>query len=302
MKINKNFEQLLNTPGVKFTFILGSGFHCNAIGGDSILSSWEKLLKELSPAAKLTGEYHLDFEKIIQSKKSTCEDSYETEKRLIKCVQKLIKEEQEKVLNECSHCYPLGIFNPEKVSDVISLNFDEVPEKLLNKDKGAKIGKYSNDSSFSSSSKKSYRYLTTRSKVLNFGEKDNITFWHPHGIVSNQGIILGAHRYANMLKTVISIRNHHMDRKRSKNENNTWYNSLLENPVLILGAGISSTEWDMWFALASRERANGLKPQIFQMRECECKKGVQQEWFEPLFMGIDFKGQWKELEKRLKPK
>jgi hypothetical protein len=105
-----------------------------------------------------------------------------------------------------------------------------------------------------------------------------------------------------MLKTVISIRNHHMDRKRSKNENNTWYNSLLENPVLILGAGISSTEWDMWFALTSRERANGSKPQIFQMRECECKKGVQQEWFEPLFMGIDFKGQWKELEKRLKPK
>jgi hypothetical protein len=61
-KTNKKFEQLLNTPGVKFTIILGSRFHRNAIGGDSILSSWEKLLLKLNPAAKLTGEYHLDFE------------------------------------------------------------------------------------------------------------------------------------------------------------------------------------------------------------------------------------------------
>lgn len=303
MKINKNFEQLLNTPGVKFTVILGSGFHRNAIGGDSILSSWEKLLKKLSPAAELTGEYHLDFEKIIQSKKSTCEDSYETEKRLIKCVQKLIKEEQEKVLNECSHCYPLGIFNPEKVSDVISLNFDEVVENLLvNQNKGSKIGKYSNNSSFNPSSKDSYVYLTSRHKVFDFGDEGKITFWHPHGIVSNKSIILGAHRYAHMLKSAMSMRNRHMEAKRNASSDNTWYNSLLENPVLILGAGISSTEWDMWFALTSRERANGSKPQIFQMRECECKKGVQHEWFEPLFMGIDFKGQWKELEKRLKPK
>lgn len=299
MATNEKFEKLVKDPKLKFTIILGSGFHRNAIGSESILSSWEKLLIELSPGNELTGQYHLDFEKIIQSKKLTCEHSYETEKRLIKCVQKLINEEQERVLKECDHCYPLGIFNPEKVSDVISLNFDEVPEKLLNKHKGAKIGEYSNDSSFSPSSKKSYLYLTTRFKTLSFREKDKITFWHPHGIVSNQGIILGAHRYANMLKTVISIRNHHMDRKRSKNENNTWYSRMLENPVLILGAGMSPTEWDMWFALTSRERANGQTLPIFQMRECESKKDVQHEWFEPIFTGMSFQQQWKKLEEVL---
>jgi len=36
MKTNEKFTELLNTPGVKFTIILGSGFHRNAIGGDSI--------------------------------------------------------------------------------------------------------------------------------------------------------------------------------------------------------------------------------------------------------------------------
>jgi len=302
MQTNEKFEKLLNTPGVKFTIILGSGFHRNAIGGNSVLSSWEKLLKDLNPAAKLSGEYHLDFEKIIQSEKTPFEDSYKAEKRLIQCVQKLIKEEQNKVLKDCTLCYPIGIFNPDKVSDVISLNFDEVPEKLLNKQEGVRIGKYSNNSSFSSSSKESYGYLTSRHKAVDFGDKGKITFWHPHGIVSNKSIILGSHRYAHMLKAVISIRNGHMEAKRNDSSDNTWYKSLIENPVLILGAGMSPTEWDMWFALTSRNRANGDKQPIFQMRECECKKDVQHEWFQPLFTGAKYKEQWEELEKLLKTK
>jgi hypothetical protein len=60
---------------------------------------------------------------------------------------------------------------------------------------------------------------------------------------------------------------------------------------------MSPTEWDMWFALTSRSRANGEKLPVFQMRECECKKDHCHEWFQPLFTGMDFKEQWKELEK-----
>ena len=301
MTINKEFNNLLSLDEVKFTIILGSGFHRNAIGNHSILSSWEKLLKELSPGAQLTGEYHLDFEKIIQSKKIVCEDSHITEERLIQCVQKLIKEEQERVLNECSHCYPLGIFNPDKVSDVISLNFDEVPEKLLEKRDGVLTGKFVNESSYSKLKKDSYKYLSTRFKPIDFGRKEPIRFWHPHGsLEKTDKIILGSHRYSHMLETVISIRKHHMRAKRNNSIDNTWYYRLLENPVLILGAGMSPTEWDMWFALTSRERANGSKPQIFQMRECECKKDVQHEWFQPLFTGMSFKQQWKELEELFK--
>jgi hypothetical protein len=313
MKTNEKFTELLNTPGVKFTIILGSGFHRNAIGGESILSNWEKLLLKLSPEARLTKQYHLDFEKIIQSKKITCEDSYETEVRLITCVQKLIKEEQERVLIECENCYPIDIFNPQKVSDVISLNFDEVAELLLDKKEKSNLGGYINDSSFSKSktsekciTKNSYSYLCTRRREVAFDNNKSISFWHPHGSLANNNkdekLVLGVHRYSMMLETVIRIRNHHMEAKRNKSIDNTWYYRLLENPVLILGAGMSPTEWDMWFALTSRERANGEKPQIFQMRECECKKDAQHEWFEPLFTGMSFEQQWEKLEKLLKNK
>ncbi len=36
MQTNEQFEKLLNTPGVKFTIILGSGFHRQALGNNSI--------------------------------------------------------------------------------------------------------------------------------------------------------------------------------------------------------------------------------------------------------------------------
>lgn len=181
------------------------------------------------------------------------------------------------------------------------LNFDEVPEKLLEKLDGVITGKFVNDSSYAKSKKNSYKYLSTRFKTFDFGDDKAIRFWHPHGsLEQTDKIILGLHRYSHMLETVISIRKHHMRAKRNNSTDNTWYYRLLGNPVLVLGAGMSPTEWDMWFALTSRERANEEKPQIFQMRECECKKDVQHEWFQPLFTGMSFKQQWQELEKLFK--
>lgn len=304
-KTNPIFKALLKDPDVKFTIILGSGFHRQALKKDTILSSWEMLLRRLSPDCKLTGEYHLDFEKIIESKKITCEDSHKTEERLIECVQKLIKTEEDKVLGECTKCYPLGIFNPNKVSDVISLNFDRIPELILKNRNGIPIKEDINDSSFSkhkdskkSVSKKTYAYLSTKHNIIEFNKGEDIRIWYPHGnIDSKNKIILGLHRYSQMLETAIRLRKHHMEHKRSDREDNTWYFRLVQNPVLILGAGLSSTEWDMWFALTSRNRANGDKHPIFQMRECECKNDAQHQWFQPLFTGMDFKEQWEELEK-----
>lgn len=42
--------------------------------------------------------------------------------------------------------------------------------------------------------------------------------------------------------------------------------------------------------------------QIFQMRECEYKKDAQHEWFQPLFTGLSFDQQWKQLEELFKTK
>ena len=281
----------------RFTIILGSGFHRHFIGQDSILSSWELLLQKLSPETKLTGEYHLDFEKIIETTKKPFEDSCKTEQRLIKCVKELLKKEQDKVIENCSSCYPTWLFNPKYVSDVISLNFDEIPELLLNRTEGVSLSEFKNDSSFKKASKTSYAFLSTRYKTLDFGKNESIQFWHPHGIISNiKSIVLGLHRYAHMVENGLRIRNHHMKAKRNNNQDNTWYDKLLVNPVIILGAGMSQTEWDLWFALTSLNRSNGEKHPIFQMRECECKNDAQHQWFEPIFTGMKFDQQWKELE------
>lgn len=310
MTVNNEFKNLLTRDDIKFTIILGSGFHQEAIGGDSILSSWEKLLRELSYDVNLTKQYHLDFERIIQSQKSQFDDSYIIEKELIKRVQELLKQKQHEILRDSKLCYPLSLFNPKKVSDVISLNFDEIPELLLTKQNGVKAGNFINDSSllkhkdsFKKVSNNSYSYLSTRYKPVVFSDLGSIRFWHPHGVIgNNKSIVLGAHRYAQMVNTTIRVRNHHLKDKRIKSDEMTWYKSLDENPVLILGASMSPTEWDMWFALTSRNRANGDKQPIFQMRECECKKDAQHEWFQPLFTGMDFNEQWKKLEELFKSK
>ena len=299
--INPKFKSLLKDPDLKFTIILGSGFHRHFLGQDSILSSWDLLLQKLSPGTKLTGEYHLDFEKIIESKKTPCEDSSKTEGRLIKCVKELLQKEQERVLSNFKDCYPTWLFNPKYVSDVISLNFDEIPELLLNRTEGVSLSEFKNDSSFKKESKTSYAYLSTRYKTVYFGKNETIRFWHPHGIISNKkSIVLGLHRYAHMVENSLRIRNHHMEAKRNNNQDNTWYYKLLDNPIIILGAGMSQSEWDLWFALTSRNRTNGEKLPLFQMRDCECKNDAQHQWFEPLFTGMKFDEQWKKLEKLFK--
>lgn len=297
--INTEFKSLFQNPDVKFTIILGSGFHSQALDRNSILSSWSILLENVSQDVKLTKDLHLDFERIIASKKKENQDSSKAERELIACLTEDLKVEQKAVLAEYSNCYPLQIFNPKKVTDVISLNFDQVPEKLLSNQKGTRLSGFVNKSSFSARSKNSYPYLSTRYKLMDFGlGKGEIRFWHPHGVIeNNKSIVLGLHKYSNLVKTTIKIRDHHLQNKKVGGSDLTWYQSLLTNPVLVLGAGLSSNEWDMWFALTSRNRANKISPPIFQMRECECQKDTRHEWFQPLFTGLTFDEQWKELEK-----
>ena len=296
--MSQNIERFIEASKERFTIILGSGFHREFIGPDSILSSWEKLLKELNSDVKLTGNYHLDFEKIIESEKIEFEDSNRTEKRLLTLVKERLQNEQKQVLADCNKCYPLWLFNPKYVSDVVSLNFDEIPEKLLHNSQNVKLGKFTNKSSFNSGSKESYSYLSTRHKTVDFGNDGQINFWHPHGVIENtKSIILGLHKYAHMLKTSIRLRNHHMKLKKQDRTDVTWYQTILQNPVLIIGAGMSSTEWDLWFAFSSRNRTNNQALPIFQMRDCECKNDAQHQWFEPLFTGLKYDQQWSELEK-----
>jgi hypothetical protein len=138
----------------KFVIILGSGFHRNYLSNISdrdesdslhMLCDWGKLLQPLSHEYQFSGHYLRDFEDIIARsqdgtdyKESSRERELaasEIEKRLLKQIQENLRSAQYTVVSKFSENIPLWLFNSAIVSDVISLNFDLIPEILLNKRK-----------------------------------------------------------------------------------------------------------------------------------------------------------------------
>ena len=120
-------------------------------------------------------------------------------------------------------------------------------------------------------------------------------------------MILGARKYGQHINCIERLRKHSKAEARKNQKNDTWYDKLTHNPLLILGASISSNEWDIWSAFVNRERNffkmknNKYRNPIFQMRsqnsKCNCKDTSNQKWFEPLFdENLSFKDQWNKLE------
>jgi hypothetical protein len=307
MPISPKFKALLKDPTIKFTIILGSGFHRQALGANSILSNWEKLLKEQDSELTLTGFYPLDFEQLIIRRTGNQKDE-ESRQKAAGEMEKRISEEicfdlqcaQEKALKFNKHSYPTGIFNPKKVSDVVSLNFDTTAEMLC-----FKLAKQkSSEPKFSEFKSEKNEELKIPYREVEFKKEQKIRFWYPHGSVHDKDTItLGTREYAKRFNTIERLRNHSKSEK--ENEPISWYHQITHNPVLILGAHMSRDEWDIWFALVNRERNFAKKDNqqykypIFQMRECECNHDYRHEWFEPLFTGLNFEEQWEELGERL---
>jgi hypothetical protein len=286
---------------------LGSGFHRQALGASSILSNWEKLLKEQDREFTLTGFYPLDFEQLIVRRTGKQKDEASRQKAAGE-MEKRISEEicfdlqcaQEKALKFNKHRYPTGIFNPKKVADVVSLNFDTTAETLCCKEAKLKETelKYSE---FKSEINEDFKIPYWE---VGFKKDDKIRFWYPHGTIhDDKKITLGTREYAKRFQTIERLRNHSKSDK--ENEPTSWYHQTTHNPILILGAHMSKDEWDIWFALVNRERNFAKKDNqqykypIFQMRECECNHDYRHEWFEPLFTGLNFDEQWEELGERL---
>ena len=125
--INPKVKELLDNESLKFTIILGSGFHRQALGENSILSSWEKLLKQQDNAIELTDCYPLDFEQLIIRRVQNQNKITEYASHKIEC---LITEEicfdikcaQQKAMKFDKEKYPIGIFNPEYVSDCLNIS------------------------------------------------------------------------------------------------------------------------------------------------------------------------------------
>jgi hypothetical protein len=306
--VNSEFEELLYKKGLGFTVILGSGFHRQALGGNSVLSNWEKLLKDQDPNLNLTGFFSIDYEQLIiqrtgkgQHQKLKDKPASEIEKRISDEICREIKSAQDEALKLNKHCYPTSIFNPERVTDIISLNFDTTAELLCCNVAGVKkaIPKV-----IEFESKNNDNFQTCYWEVF-FNNKSSIRFWYPHGSIHDKSKnILGIREYAKRFEYIERLRKY----SKSKNKTLSWYHQLTHQPVLILGADMKKDEWDLWFAFVNRERNFAksenkvFKHPIFQMRECECQLDYRNQWFQTLFTGMKFDEQWKELEELLKRK
>lgn len=300
----QNFEDFLKSYDGKFTVILGSGFHRQAIGYNSILSNWGKLLKDMDPDLKLTGFYPLDYEQLI-IRRTKIEEDVKLKGKPANIIEQKLSDEicynlnsaQEKALKSNKHCYPISLFNPEKISDIISLNFDTTAEKICCSIAKTKTS-ISNHVVFKSDINDDLIVPYWEVKFNN----NEIRFWYPHGSIHDKDkVALGTREYSKRLNSIERLRNHSKSTKKS--DPISWYHQLTQNPVLILGAHMGKDEWDIWFAIVNRERnfakSENLiyKKPIFQMRECECKQDYKHEWFEPLYKGLSYKEQWEKLDK-----
>lgn len=309
--MNNSFELYFNElkeKEVKFVIILGSGIHKQAFRNNSninnCLTSWYCLLKEISPKAEMSNNYLLDFERIILDNTNSQDEkaAFKIEKEILKEVVNKINNYQIETLKNSNLIYPLHIFKSDYVSDVVSLNFDLIPELLLNNNQKTKVQNLSvhkNNKSIIHS---------TRHRVVN-----GINFWHPHGDIDKYAsLILGTRKYGLHINKIEKLRERSKQQKKPDNYQKSWYEVLTHNPVIILGADISNMEWDIWNAIVNRERNFGKKENsekykfpIFQMRtsssENQTKAKSNEIWFKPLFEeNLSFEEQWNKLETLLK--
>ena len=310
--MNKNFDYLGNTFQIQLLnqIVVDKDFSSSildVIEANYFDNKYFKIILQMIKEYYVKYESTPNFETLEQIIKS--EVSQELVAKIVLDTLKQVKEApfegtqfvQEKALKFNKQCYPKGIFNPAKVSDIVSLNFDTTAEEICRVLAKQRKVIYNPVNFISEQNEK----LEIPCWEVRFKKNELIRFWHPHGsILDKDKITLGTREYAKRFQTIERLRKHSKSEKDDTPA--SWYHQIVHNPILVLGAELSKDEWDIWFALVNRERNfaknknQQFKYPIFQMRECECKKDVQHEWFQPLFTGMSFKQQWQELEKLFK--
>jgi hypothetical protein len=285
--------------GSPITLIIGSGVNQHATGRrDGILSNWGSMLGSIFKDCKFDSRsnYILEFERCLVrlTSKQKFKEASKIERLKIKALAGEIRKSQADFLDQLS--YPCFLLDSQKVANVISLNFDLIPELLLNNRKVPKL-KFGE-------SKNSRRLGFNTNRVR---EIKGINFWHPHGDCANYStMVLGFRQYGKQMKCLEDMRNFSKS-NRNKSEvpqPQNWYEALTHAQILVLGASLSKNEIDLWGALVNRERnfakkdnRNQYRKRIFIMwshKESGCFD--MPDWIEPLFpTSHDYNSQWSML-------
>lgn len=290
----------------KFSVIIGSGIHFNVIKEFNCLTCWRCLLSSTSNKPLISSNNLIAFEEIIQenTKTQNNKDCNKIENELLMKISSKISNLQDTYINH-DYSNVLNVFNPNYISDVISLNFDTTIEtKFREKHKLKRNRRVSN---VKSSIKKFSHTFVYYEYILN---ENKIRFWYPHGSINKpKSLILSNRSYSNYLSVIESVRkNFKSSEKQSNyqlitNNNITWVSQLINNPVLILGASLSYEEIDLWSLIISRER------NFSKMKNKVCRKPIYQMtineinnvWIEKLFDNdLNYENQWEKLSNLLK--
>lgn len=315
----KSLEQLLSelkSNNKKIAIIIGAGFHCQFIENHipiyNKLKNWNCLLDwlktELSCNFESSSNSILDFEKIIMSQNAKNDFQKSAKEIESNIIGKLVREIKSiTLLNEAdTNNSMLSVFNNAYVSDVINLNFDLLIEKKYADYTKTKNWKKVKDSTSELNNKQSRFGFQYRSI-------NNIKFWHPHGDYTNMNsIVLGLRRYGLQLNNLESYRKTfkkriNIDQKNFVEKN--WMEVIMNKPILVLGASLSSNEQDILFALINKKR-NFIKSNpesldsrsiIFHMVD-KYKTSSLGDFAIPLYPNLDFQSQWPKLVKLLSKK
>lgn len=298
----------------KYVIIIGSGIHKQVFEKKTNpLTDWGVLLESAGSQKNVgdTKNYTLDFELSVVKKtgKQGEKAAGIIENELLKNLSESIVKQSAITTAQKGVKYPLEIFNPKKVSDVISLNFDLVPELLITEGKLPKV-KYCYQQS-ETEKNKSKKINNTRHRIIGNKNDGYITFWHPHGDIEDyKSLQLGIRKYGMSINDVELLRQRFKQNEKFRNNRQdsyveSWYDKLMNQPVIIVGASLSDNEWDIWFAIVNKLRNYGknknskYNPKIYKMNSAE--DNMYQKVFAEIIPGsTDIATQWAKLKLLLK--
>lgn len=237
------------------TLVIGAGIHKVLHHDDPkiyesclLLSSWLGLLSNTFPHFVHSKSPSLSWELCIQADSSKL-SAKAREMSYMRKVRELVATAEEPVLR--SHYFDARVarvLKSQKISDIVSLNFDLIAEQLLSKS-GA------DRSTLSQKTKTSERHRKVGSKRI----------WHPHGDRGRIDLMhLGLRQYGLVIKPVEAARRKFKEWERkqkdkskspfSSKEPSNWIDLMIGHHLIFIGCSLDFSEWDMWFALVNRWR------------------------------------------------
>lgn len=240
------------------------------------------------------------------------------EKDLLTRVQTLLKKETG-LLDFTQYESLKFLFNTDLVSDIISLNYDSLAEKIctVELNQQTKVeweNKNSCAENLSSKSKARIKWTTDYRSIGNTDEK-SIRFWYPHGNIRRKNsIVSGIHKYSQLLVSFDRVRNHYKKKEKAyfglhkkpqkidwDSIDLSWYSQLLNNPVIFLGASLSDAEWDLWTAIThakrnfAKDKNTEYSHNMYIMLDKDQKCQPNSSSLKPLFAGMTHQEQWEKL-------